>query len=75
MEELSRGSKTRIRNLNRSQKPPVFYDKPKAEPWTSEMGIISLKIQLYPKTCSREKYRKGRWTKQKTRLVERGGER
>jgi len=31
METLSGGSKTGIQNLDRPQKPPVFYDKPKAE--------------------------------------------
>jgi len=63
MEVLSGGSKTGIQNLDGLQKPLVFYDEPKAKPQTSEIDIIPLKIQLYSKTCSREKYGKGRWTK------------
>jgi len=74
MAVLSGGSKTGIRNLDRPQKPLVFYDEPKAEPQTSEIGIIPLKIQLYSKTCSREKYGEGRQTKQETRLARRGRE-
>jgi len=69
MKTLFGGNKTRIRNLDRPQKPLVFYDKPKAELQTSKIGIIPLKIQLYSKTYSREKYGEGRWTKQETGLV------
>jgi len=74
MEVLSEGRKTRIQNLDGPQKPLVFYDEPKAELQTSEINIIPLKIQLYSKTCSREKYEEGKQTKQETGLAERGGE-
>jgi len=44
MEALLGESKTRIQNLNRPQKPPVFYDEPKVESMTSTMGLIPIMI-------------------------------
>jgi len=44
MEALLGRSETGIRNLDRPQKPPVFYDESKAEPTTSAMGTIPIMI-------------------------------
>ena len=35
------------------------------------LGFISVLIQFYLKTCARNKDRKGKWTKQETRLENR----
>jgi len=44
MEALLGGSETGIRNLDGSQKPPVFHDKPKVKSTTNAMGTISIAI-------------------------------
>jgi len=44
METLLGRSETRIQNLDRLQKPPVFYDKSKTEPQTSKMGPIPITV-------------------------------
>jgi len=44
MEALLGESKTGIQNLDRPQKPPVFYDKPKVESMTSMIDLIPIAI-------------------------------
>ena len=75
IETLSRRGKTRIQNLDRLQKPPVFHDESKIELKTSAMVFVPLAIQLYPETRSRKKHGEGRRTKQKARLARRGRKR
>jgi len=57
IETLSKRSETGIQNLDRLQKSPIFHDKSKAELKTSKMGLISIMVQLYTKTCSGKKYK------------------
>jgi len=44
MEALLGRGETGIQNLDRSQKPPVFHNKPKVELTTSAMGPVSIVI-------------------------------
>jgi len=44
MEALFGRSKTQIQNLDRSQKPPVFYGESEIKPKTSKMGSIPVTV-------------------------------
>ena len=57
IEVLPKRSKTKVWNLDRPQKSPVFHNKSKAELKASKMGLIFIAIQLYIETCSRKKHR------------------
>jgi len=58
MEALLGRGKTGIQDLDGSQEPPVFHDKPEVESTTSAMGPVSIAIRLYLKAYSRKKYGK-----------------
>ena len=62
MEASIKEHKIQVQDLDRPQEFRIFHESTKVEQKISKTGIIFVKIQLYLKTCSRNKNGKDRQT-------------
>ena len=63
MEAFTKRGQVQVQGLDGPQELRIFYKGSKVEQKISSIDIISVKIQLYFKACTRNKNREGRYIK------------